>query len=274
MKVNLDLKYSDLLKQIHDQSPFSPEICIILGSGLGDFAQCIDTEKSIQTLSLIGYPKSTVEGHKGYIHFSKYGGNNLILFQGRIHFYEGYSLSECILPVYIAKKLGCSKIILTNAAGGINSNFVPGDLMLASSFSSIYLKKELTEFIGIAELEEKNKILNLPSSFINDKIRDAAREEKILLKEGVYWYSKGPSYETVAEIRMFRRYGIDAVGMSTVHEAVYSCISGIETASISCITNLAAGMSQHKLSHQEVMETAERVKSKFERLVKRTLLLL
>jgi purine-nucleoside phosphorylase len=272
--IDINSKYKTLITEIKNQSPFEPELALVLGSGLGDFSKSIETVKSIPTSSLIGYPKSTVHGHEGYIHFSKYGGKNLLIFQGRIHFYEGYKLYECILPSHIAKSLGCKKIILTNAAGGINSNFVPGDLMLIKSTNSINLMKEMTELLGIPTPEEKNKFLNFPSELINSKFYEAALEEKINLKEGVYWFGKGPSYETPSEIKMMAKYGIDAVGMSTVHEAIYAAVNGLEVSAVSCITNYAAGISQNKLDHSEVMETAEKVKGKFERLIKKVIELL
>ena len=143
--------------------------------------------------------------------------------------------------------------------------------MLASSFNTINIKKELSQLIGLNALDRRNSFLNFPSKELNNKIKTAALEEKIPLKEGVYWFTKGPTYETRAEIQMISKYGGDAVGMSTVHEAVFANVVGLNAASISCITNFAAGLSSTKLSHNEVMETAERVKSNFERLVKKTI---
>jgi len=176
-----------------------------------------------------------------------------------------------VLPVHIAAKLNCKYLVLTNAAGGVNTNFSPGDLMLAVSFNSINIKKELTDLIGLISFEQQNNFLNCPSKELNAKIKLAALEERINLREGVYWLTKGPSYETPAEIQMISKFGGDAVGMSTVHEAVYASTVGMKVSSISCITNFAAGLSPQKLSHQEVMETAELVKKDFERLVKKTI---
>lgn len=272
--VNINSKYRETIEAVAAQIPFEPEICIVLGSGLGDFAEKVETVKSISTSSLPNYPESTVQGHQGFLHFSKYRDKKLLVVQGRIHFYEGYSLSQCVLPIHVASKLNCKKIILTNAAGGVNPNFKPGDLMLASSLNGINIKKELTELIGLASIERKNSFINFPSYEMNEKIKRAALEEKIFLREGVYWLTKGPSYETPAEIKMIGKFGGDAVGMSTVHEAYYAASIGLKVASISCITNFAAGLSPQKLSHNEVMETAERVKNDFERLVKKTIELL
>lgn len=267
--INLKLKYNSIIKEIKSSAPFAPDLAIILGSGLGEFASQINTEMSFYTSDLKEYPVSTVQGHAGKICFSELEGKKLLLFQGRIHFYEGYHINECILPVYLSKELGCKKLLLTNAAGGINPNFSPGNLMLNTSFNSMFLKKELTSLIGIASNDAKDRIIDLPSRMFNELIKRAAMEENILLHEGVYWYSKGPSYETPAEIKMIKRFGGDAVGMSTVHEAVFASYLGMETSAISCITNFAAGITQLKLSHEEVTVTANLVKTTFERLLKR-----
>ena len=185
-----------------------------------------------------------------------------------MHFYEGYKIYECVIPVLISHKLGAKHLLLTNAAGGINKNFVPGDLMLATSLNGILIKKELTDLIGLTNQTGKNNFLMLPDPEFNNLIKTAAEKEKIKIKEGVYLYTKGPSYETPAEIKFFAKYGADAVGMSTVHEAVFSSYLGMKTAAISCITNFAAGISDQKLSHSEVTETADRVKDIFARLVR------
>ena len=268
---NLNTLYRDTLETLARQIPFEPEICLILGSGLGEFAQKVEPVKSIPTASLPNYPKSTVQGHQGYLHFSTHANKKLMIVQGRIHLYEGYSLTQCVLPVFIASKLNCTKLILTNAAGGVNPILRPGDLMLATSLNGISVKKELAGLINLANLDQKNSMLNFPSKELNEKIKAAALEEKLALQEGVYWLTKGPSYETPAEIRMIRKFGGDAVGMSTVHEAFYAAALGMEVAAISCVTNLAAGLSDNKLTHAEVMETAERVKLDFERLVKKSI---
>ena len=266
--IDLSFKYNALLDFLKNEAPFNPDISIILGSGLGDFAEQLQIHKSISTSDIPDYPVSTVAGHKGKIHFAEYLNKKIILFQGRIHFYEGYKIYECILPVLISHKFGVKHLLLTNAAGGINNNFVPGDLMLTTSLNGILIKKELTDLIGLTNQKGKNNFLNLPDPDFNKLIKSVAETENINLKEGVYLYTKGPSYETPAEIKFFAKYGADAVGMSTVHEAVYSSYLGIKTAAISCITNFAAGISSQKLSHSEVTETADRVKGTFAGLVK------
>ena len=269
MKIDLAFKYKDLINHLNKIISFTPHVAIVLGSGLGDFADSINVINSVSTKELPGYPPSTVEGHSGKIIFAESNNKKLLLFKGRIHFYEGYRISECILPAFIAFKLGCKKIIFTNAAGGINREFSPGDLMLANSFNGMSIKKELTDLIGIASGEMKNNLVNYESSLLNDLIRKAAEIENINLKEGCYWFSKGPSYETPAEINMMHKFSGDAVGMSTVHEIIFAIALGMEAVSISCITNYAAGISPNRLSHEEVTETANRVKDRFERLINR-----
>ena len=266
--VDLNFKYKSLIEFLKSESPFEPELSIILGSGLGDFAEQLKIIKSFFTSDIPGYPSSTVIGHKGKILFAEFENKKIILFQGRIHFYEGYNINECILPVLISSKLGAKHLLLTNAAGGINKNFIPGDLMLTTSFNGILIKKELTDLIGLTNQAGKYNFINLPDTEFNNTIKKSALDENINLKGGVYWYTKGPAYETPAEIRFFTKYGADAVGMSTVHEAVYSSYLGMKTAAISCITNFASGISDKKLSHSEVTETADRVKDTFARLVK------
>jgi purine-nucleoside phosphorylase len=269
--LDIDFKYKDLISHLNRLKPFNPDVAVILGSGLGDFAGSVTVEKTLSTSELPSYPPSTIVGHEGKIHFAKFEDKKLLLFQGRIHFYEGYHLSECILPSYIADRLGVKYLIATNAAGGVNPDFVPGDLMLVKSYLGLNIKNELTELLGISGVKEKNNFLNFPSHALNNLIIQAAEDEGISLKKGVYWYNKGPVYETPAEIKMTAIFSGDAVGMSTVPETYYSALCGINTSTISCITNYAAGISGQKLSHSEVTETANRVKEKFERLVKRTL---
>lgn len=267
--IDLNYKYKNLIEQLRSKITVSPDLAIVLGSGLGEFANGVDLKISIPTSELPDYPKSTVSGHEGYIHLAELYNKKILLFQGRIHFYEGYKLSECILPAFISHMLNSPNLLLTNAAGGINKTFKPGDLMLAESFNSFKIWKELTEIFEAPTLEQKIFSLNIPSTSFNKQIKTAAEKEDIELKEGDYWINKGPMYETPAEIRMYEQLGNDAVGMSTVHEAIFAGVHGINVASISCITNMAAGILNQKLSHSEVIETADLVKEKFERLVKR-----
>jgi purine-nucleoside phosphorylase len=265
--IDLEFKYKDLIKTLKDTAPFKPKLAIVLGSGLGSFVENVNIIKSISTGELPDYPRSTIEGHRGNIHFCEKDGKHLLLFEGRIHFYEGYKIYECVLNSLISKELGCEKMIITNAAGGINPNLNPGDLMLADSFNGIFIKTEMSKILGMASIETKNKFMNFPSQEFNDLISKTALKKGIKLQKGTYWYTKGPSYETPAEIKMIKKFGGDAVGMSTVHEAFYAAFWRLEVSSISCITNYAAGISSKKLEHAEVIETAILVKDKFHSLI-------
>jgi len=273
MNLNLNSKYKETADALKTFAPFKPDLALVLGSGLGEFASTVKVLNTISTSQLPGYPPSTIIGHEGKIIFAEYEGKKLMLFQGRIHFYEGYAISDCVLPAFLSYRLGCRRIFITNAAGGINPDFHPGDLMLATSFNASSIKKELSSLIGTLSEDGINNIKNFPSKEFNKIIRQAAKDEHIDLKEGVYWFSKGPSYETPAEIQMMGKFYGDAVGMSTVQEALYAASLGMEVGSISCITNYAAGISTSKLNHSEVTETANVVKGKFEKLVKRIILL-
>ncbi len=268
MRVNLKSKYRNLIETVKAKMPFQPDVAIILGSGLGNFANTIENHLSLPTSTLPDFPQSTVKGHKGFVHFGKFANKNILLFQGRLHLYEGYSLEHVILPVFLASELSAKKIILTNAAGGINSDFVAGDLMLINAFYPWFIKKELAHLLGSTDLKTRERFLNFPSSEFNNLIRKAALKAEVILREGSYFYSKGPNYETPAEIRMMKTIGADAVGMSTVHEAIVANYFGLDVAAISLISNLAAGISPVKLSHTEVMEAGEKAKPKFEKLVK------
>ncbi len=268
MKLTLTKKYAATIAEFKKRAPFSVDMALILGSGLGEFADSLEPVLTIPVSELPQYPPSTVAGHQGKIHFVDYKGLKLLLFQGRIHYYEGYTLDQCLLPAELSALSGAREIIITNAAGGINSLFSPGDLMLTSGFNSMFLKKELSIILGAGNIDQRNALVQLTEIPLYSRIKDTAQTSGIALKEGVYFFSKGPSYETPAEIRFMREFGADAVGMSSVHEAVYAIARGMKPALISCITNFAAGISPNKLYHEEVTETANLVRTKFETLLK------
>jgi len=266
--MNLNI-FEDSINYVIKNAPFTPDIALILGSGLGGFSKSVEIVKTIPTTDIPKYPPSTVVGHDGKIHFAKSGDKKLLLFDGRIHLYEGYPLVKCLLPVIFAYKLKAKYLLITNAAGGVSKTLSPGDLMLINSFSTLNIKKEIAQALGISLFDRVNAIRKFPDESFHNVIRSAAGKESITIKEGSYFFSKGPSYETPAEVRMAAILGFDAVGMSTAHELIAAMRFGIKAASISCITNYAAGITTQKLSHTEVTETADRVKSEFEKLIKR-----
>jgi len=267
--IDLNFKYQDAISHFKKESPFTPDIAIILGSGLGDFADSTKKIKTLLTSEIPTYPAATVKGHQGLIHFSKVENKNIIIFQGRLHFYEGYNLSDCLLPSLITKKLGCNKIIFTNAAGGINSNFTPGDLMLIDSFNALNIKKELTGLIGIASLDAKNNFHNCPSEKLNIILKESAVELGIKLNSGTYWYTKGPSYETPAEIEMIRRFGGDAVGMSTVPEVIVARHGNMNVLGLSGISNKANLNGDSVTTHEEVLQAGRILSPKIEKLIEK-----
>lgn len=235
---------------------------IILGSGLGDFADELNLVTSINTADIPGYPQSTIQGHSGKIFLCEYSNNYHIVFKGRIHLYEGYSINQVILPAVISKLFNSKYLIVTNAAGGISKNLKPADLMLIDDLFFLHYKskfRELSQF-------PKNKFAIKKE--LNDFVYELSNKIGLELKRGVYAYSSGPSYETPAEIRFLDKAGCDAVGMSTIPEILYASNNDLPAIAISCITNYAAGITENKLTHEEVTETASIVKDKFSKLIK------
>ncbi|WP_445612630.1 purine-nucleoside phosphorylase [Geobacillus sp. YF-1] len=258
-------KAADVLRQ---RMPVPPAIGLILGSGLGVLADEIEEAVRIPYEEIPGFPVSTVEGHAGRLVYGRLEGATVVAMQGRFHYYEGYSLQEVTFPIRVMKALGVRELIVTNAAGGVNERFHPGDLMVISDHINLLGTNPL---IGPNDPELGPRFPDMTEAYsrrLRQLAKDAAARLGIRLHEGVYVANTGPSYETPAEIRMIRALGGDAVGMSTVPEVIVARHAGMEVLGISCISNLAAGMNDAPLHHDEVVETAERVKADFLRLVK------
>lgn len=245
-----------------------PVVGLILGSGLGVLADEITEAVKISYSDIPHFPVSTVEGHAGMFVFGKLSGRSVVAMQGRFHYYEGYSQQQTTFPVRVMKALGVKTLLLTNAAGGVNTGFKPGDLMILTdhlnmSGNNPLIGKNMDEmgprFPDMSEVYSRKLVAGIEA--------EGARLN-IPLQKGVYVIMSGPSYETPAEIRMLRTLGADAVGMSTVPEAIIANHCGMAVAGISCITNMASGVLDQPLNHQEVMETAEMVKIRFIELVK------
>lgn len=268
MKKDLIFKINEAKDYVLNKVGFSPEIALILGSGLGDMAEEAENMTVIDYKDIPNFPVSTVQGHKGRLVFGTIGGKKLVFMQGRFHYYEGYRMEEVVFPVWVFKALGVKKLIVTNAAGGVNTSFNPGDLMLITDHINYTNNNPL---IGPNIEEFGPRFPDLSAAYskeLADAVRASAKEVGIKLKEGTYIFLTGPSYETPAEIRACRILGADAVGMSTVPEVVAANHCGVMTVGISCITNMAAGILDQPLNHKEVMETADRVKESFTRLIK------
>ena len=247
--------------------PFPPEAALILGSGLGDYADTLENPIRIPYSEIPHFPVPTVPGHAGAMVFGRKEGKNVVVMQGRIHYYEGLPMQVITLPVRVLAALGVKTLILTNACGGVNLAFQPGDLMLIADHINLSGANPLIGPNFDAFGPRFPDMSDLYTASLRRAIREKAESAGIPLREGVYAMYSGPNYETPAEIRMFRTLGADTVGMSTVPEALVAGQCGMRVAGISCITNMAAGVLPRKLSHAEVMETADRVHDLFQRLL-------
>lgn len=252
---------------VQQKITFKPEIALILGSGLGDYADTMEVVETLDYHDIEGFPVSTVPGHKGRFVFGYAGGVPIVAMQGRVHYYEGYQPQDVVLPIRLMKLMGAKVLFLTNAAGGINRSFNAGDFMLITDQISMSVPSPL---IGenIDELGVRFPDMSeVYSRRLRKIIENSAVTAGVPLRRGVYIQTTGPQYETPAEIRAYERLGADAVGMSTAIEAIAARHAGMEICGISCISNLAAGISVNPLTHAEVQETADRVAPLFKKLV-------
>ena len=252
---------------VREKVDFKPRVALVLGSGLGNYGEQIKISQVLDYHEIEGFPVSTVPGHKGRFLFGYVDDVPVVAMQGRVHYYEGYPMTDVVLPIRLMKLLGAGILFLTNAAGGVNPEFSAGDFMLikdqiASFVPSPLIGENLEElgprFCDMSEVYDKD----LP-----EIIRKTAKDLGIPLQEGVYIQLTGPNFETPAEVKMCRTLGADAVGMSTACEGIAANHMGMKICGISCISNLACGLTDQPLSHQEVQETADRVAPLFEKLV-------
>lgn len=260
-------KVKQCYESIRERIPFAPKAALVLGSGLGNYADGFTVEESIPYQEIKGFPVSTVPGHKGRFLFTHVEGVPVVMMQGRVHYYEGYPMSDVVLPVRLMKWMGAEVLLLTNAAGGVNPEFSAGDIMLITDQISCFVPSPL---IGENDEETGPRFPDMSHIYDEDLqqlIRESAAELKISLREGIYLQLTGPAYESPAEIRMCRALGAQAVGMSTACEAVAANHMGYRICGISCISNLASGMSDQPLSHKEVQEAADRSAPLFQALV-------
>ena len=246
---------------------FKPQIGIILGSGLGDLADeyCL---QAIPYSEIPGFESSTVSGHKSQLVFAEINGKKVVMMQGRFHFYEGHPIQKVVFPVKVMKKLGVETLVVTNAAGGVNPEFKPSDLMIITEHINFM---GVNPLIGANDNSMGERFPDMSAVYTPEYIKlakEIAKKLGIRLEEGVYMALTGPSYETPAEVRMARTIGADAVGMSTVPEAIVASWAGMKVIGLSCICNSAAGVSTVGLSHADVIQAAGIAKDKFKTLVK------
>lgn len=259
-------KLMSCYKSVREKTDFVPEAALVLGSGLGNYADHIQVVTEINYSDIEGFPVSTVVGHAGKFIFGYVGKVPVVCMKGRVHYYEGYPVSDVVLPTRLMKLLGAKILFLSNASGGMNRKFQAGDLMMITDHIGMFAPNPL---IG-ANIEELGTrfpdMSHVYDLELQDLIRTTAKENNIPLQEGVYVQLTGPSYESPAEIRMLADYA-DAVGMSTVVEAIAANHCGLRVCGISCVCNLAAGMNPTPLSHKEVQEAADKVAPLFTELV-------
>ncbi len=252
---------------IRSRTNFVPKLALVLGSGLGDFAETIRICETIDYSSIEGFPVSTVAGHKGRFVFGYVENVPVVIMQGRVHYYEGYDMADVVLPIRLMYMLGAKTLILTNAAGGIAPSLCPGDLMLITDQISSFVPSPLRG----ANMEQLGP--RFPDmSCIYDKrlgqiLEKTAAALDMPLKKGIYLQMGGPNYESPAEVRMCKTLGADAVGMSTACEAVAANHMGMKICGISCISNMASGISEKPLSHEEVQEMADQTAPRFKRFL-------
>lgn len=256
---------------IQKHTDLTPTIGIILGSGLGAFADSLQDAVRIPYDQIPHFAKSAAVGHANELVIGKIEGKTVLAMKGRFHYYEGFSLDQVTFPVRVMKALGVEKLIITNACGAVNTAFAPGDLMLITDHINLTANNPLigpnNDELGVRFLD----VYEVYSKKLRQIVADVAKAQGLTLRQGVYAWWSGPVYETPAEIRMIRVLGADAVGMSTVPEALIARHSGIETVGISCLTNMACGILEQPLSHDEVIETAARVRTDFLKLVTQTI---
>lgn len=261
-------KIDDIANTINKMTEgFIPQTAVILGSGLSDFCGSIEEKFSLSFSQIESFPRTSVSGHSGRLIFGEKYGKNIVIMSGRIHYYEGFSMQEVVLPVRVLKRLGVSSLIVTNAAGSINNDYDKGDIMLIKNHISLFCPNPL---IGrnMEEFGERFPDMTFPydKEYIAE-VKKLAQRENISIKEGVYCYLTGPSYETAADISALRVLGADCVGMSTVPEVTAAAHAGIRVCGFSCISNKGAGLTDEKLSHQDVVNSCEDSKNDLYKLI-------
>jgi purine-nucleoside phosphorylase len=255
------------VEYIRSKCDIGPKVAMVLGSGLGGLSEIMDVRAALPYGDIPGFVRSTAVGHAGKLLLGAISGVPCAVMSGRNHMYEGYTAAQVAYPVYVLKRLGVEKLILTNAAGAVNQRFAPGDMMLITDHLNLMGVSPIPEYaeaIGARFVD----MTRAYSPELAARAEAAALELGVMLRRGVYAMFLGPQFETPAEIRMARLLGADAVGMSTVPEAIAAAHCGLRTLGISCMTNMAAGILDQPITHAEVLETGRRVEDKMKKLLK------
>lgn len=266
--MNYSEKLQKCLESVRKKTDFVPKVALTLGSGLGALAEEIEIDAIVDYSEIEGFPTSTVPGHKGRFIFGMIDGVPVVIMQGRVHYYEGYAMQDVVLPTRLMRLMGAEVLFLTNASGGINTDFSAGDFMLITDQISNFVPSPLigpnldqfgTRFPDMSEIYDKD---------LRSVIANTAKELNIKLQQGVYIQLTGPNFESPAEIRMCRALGADAVGMSTACEAIAANHAGMKICGISCVANLGCGLTENPLTHKEVMEAADKAAPLFKKLIR------
>lgn len=264
---NVYEKLQTCLRAVREKTDFVPKLALVLGSGLGGYAAEIEAQCTVEYDEIPEFPRSTVPGHQGRFVFGRVGGVPVVVMQGRVHYYEGYDIADVVLPIRLMGLMGAEVLMLTNAVGAINESFAAGEFMLIedqimhtvpSPLRGVNLDALGTRFPDMSEVYSRD---------LREEITAAADALDIVLRRGIYLQVPGPNFETPAEIRAYRALGADVVGMSTACEAVAANHMGMKICGISCISNMAAGISKTPLTHEEVQETADKAAPQFKRLI-------
>lgn len=265
------LNYTEMARTVESKIKARPNVALILGSGLGYLSERFEDPVEIDYSEIPGFPDATVQGHSGKLVFGTFHGARVVAMKGRFHFYEGHGIKEVVSPIYLFKELGISRLLITNASGGINKGYTPGDIVAVTDIINYGFKNPLRgknlEWYG-PRFPDMSDIIDRQWY---ETLQSVLEKENAQLREGTYCWTLGPTYETPAEIKMFEYFGADLVGMSTVPEVIAAKHCKMKILVLACVTNMASGITKQKLSHEDVVNTANRIKTKFSAVVAKAL---
>lgn len=266
--MSLSEEIAETVEYLESRTSIRPELGLILGSGLGELGEEVENAETVSYAEIPGFLESRVEGHAGQLILGELEGRQVYLMQGRYHYYEGHPIQDIVFPVQVMEGMGCETMLVTNASGAVNKDFSPGDLALLEDHINFLGNNPL---IGVHDPDVGPQFVDMTYAYdpdLRELAKQTAKDLDIDLQEAVYVASMGPSYETPATVRMYRKWGGDLAGMSTVPEVIAANHVGLNVLGLSCVTNMGAGILDQPLDHEEVIETTEIAKDKFKRLVR------